>query len=248
MGKRGTRLVQIGQGIIIRENPDYLSLYTQLQDLKGGKNFVVQVKKDRVVANESLKMVIILLFIVLLTISALITLFLLLFYILVYRPISLLNVEIRRISAMYSFQERVSVKGNDEIASLAYSFNKLLTEIENKEKALNSETEMYRLFAERIDDGIILAGPDYSIRYANARASVLLSDYGDLLNWFDIRNFFAKEFQKNITGLIEETQKTDRINFDKTVLRAFGIDETILSSLYQILSSAVYDRVKMKGR
>ncbi len=205
---KNSKNVQIGQGIIIRENPDYLSLYTQLQDLKGGKNFVVQVKKDRVVANESLKMVIILLFIVLLTISALITLFLLLFYILVYRPISLLNVEIRRISAMYSFQERVSVKGKDEIASLAYSFNKLLTEIENKEKALNSETEMYRLFAERIDDGIILAGPDYSIRYANARASVLLSDYGDLLNWFDIRNFFAKEFQKNITGLIEETQKT----------------------------------------
>jgi hypothetical protein len=51
--------------------------------------------------------------------------------------------------------------------------------------------------------------------------------------------------KRGIKTVFEETQKTDRINFDKTVLRAFGIDETILSSLYQILSSAVYDRVKM---
>jgi hypothetical protein len=54
--------------------------------------------------------------------------------------------------------------------------------------------------------------------------------------------------QREIGTVFEEIKKTDRINFDKTVLKAFGIDETILSSLYQILSSAVYDRVTMKER
>jgi hypothetical protein len=46
--------------------------------------------------------------------------------------------------------------------------------------------------------------------------------------------------QREIGTFFEEIKKADRINFDKTVLKAFGIDETILPSLYQILSSAVY--------
>lgn len=54
--------------------------------------------------------------------------------------------------------------------------------------------------------------------------------------------------QREIGTFFEEIKKVDRINFDKTVLKAFGIDETILPSLYQILSSAVYDRVTMKER
>ncbi len=54
--------------------------------------------------------------------------------------------------------------------------------------------------------------------------------------------------KREIETFFEEIKKADRINFDKIVLKAFGIDETILPSLYQILSSAVYDRVTMKER
>lgn len=51
-----------------------------------------------------------------------------------------------------------------------------------------------------------------------------------------------------IGTVFEEIKKVDRIDFDKTVLKAFGINETIISNLYQILSSSVYDRVTMKER
>jgi hypothetical protein len=73
----------------------------------------------------------------------------------------------------------------------------------------------------------------------------------DLLSVTSIREI-KKAFQplklRAIKNIIEEVKQSDRINFDKTVLRAFGIDETILSGLYQILSSAVYDRVTMKEK
>jgi len=63
-----------------------------------------------------------------------------------------------------------------------------------------------------------------------------------------ILNAFRILKKREIGTVFEEIKKTDRINFDKTVLKAFGISETILSSFYQILSSAVYNRVTMKER
>ena len=63
-----------------------------------------------------------------------------------------------------------------------------------------------------------------------------------------IKKAFQPLKARAIKTIFEEVKQTDRINFDKTVLKAFGIDETILNSLYQILSSAVYDRVTMKER
>lgn len=54
--------------------------------------------------------------------------------------------------------------------------------------------------------------------------------------------------KREIETLFEEIKKTDRKHFDKTVLKAFGIDETILTSLYQTLLLAVKDRVTMKEK
>ena len=53
---------------------------------------------------------------------------------------------------------------------------------------------------------------------------------------------------REIETIFAELKKQDRTNFDKVVLRSFGIDEKILPSLYKILSSAVYDRVTMKEK
>lgn len=73
----------------------------------------------------------------------------------------------------------------------------------------------------------------------------------DLLSAKSIKEI-KKAFQPLKTRLIktifDEVKQIDRLNFDKTVLKAFGVDENILPSLYQILSSAVYDRVTMKER
>ena len=63
-----------------------------------------------------------------------------------------------------------------------------------------------------------------------------------------ILNAFQALKQREIGTFFEEITKADRINFDEIVLKAFGIEETILSNLYQILSSAVNDRVTMKER
>jgi hypothetical protein len=53
---------------------------------------------------------------------------------------------------------------------------------------------------------------------------------------------------REIETIFSELKKPDRTNFDKVVLRSYGIDDKILPLLYQILSSAVYDRVTMKQR
>lgn len=63
-----------------------------------------------------------------------------------------------------------------------------------------------------------------------------------------IKSAFQPLKARPIQTIFKELQQADRINFDKTILRAFGIDETILPSLYQILSSVVYDRVIIKER
>jgi hypothetical protein len=64
----------------------------------------------------------------------------------------------------------------------------------------------------------------------------------------EIKKAFQPLKARAIKTIFEEVKQTDRINFDKTILKAFGIDETILKILYQILSSAVNDRVTMKEK
>lgn len=72
----------------------------------------------------------------------------------------------------------------------------------------------------------------------------LLSEQSKL----DIQDAFQPLKERDIQTIGEEIQRADRINFDTVILRTFGIDETILLTLYQILSSAVNDRVTMSER
>lgn len=59
---------------------------------------------------------------------------------------------------------------------------------------------------------------------------------------------FAPLKKRNIGTVYEEIKKEDRIAFDKCILRAYGIDEAILPSLYNMLSASVYERTTMKDR
>lgn len=63
-----------------------------------------------------------------------------------------------------------------------------------------------------------------------------------------ILNAFEPLKQRPIGTIFEEIRMPDRINFDRTILRCYGIDESILESLYQTLASAVDDRVTMKNK
>lgn len=64
----------------------------------------------------------------------------------------------------------------------------------------------------------------------------------------EIKKAFQPLKARNIKTIFEEVKQADRIKFDKTVLKAFGINDSILISLYQILTSSVHDRVTMKEK
>lgn len=73
----------------------------------------------------------------------------------------------------------------------------------------------------------------------------------DLLNdtqKSDILSAFQPLKHREIKTIFEEVQKEDRINFDKTILRSFGIDENLLDSIYSLLTSSVDDRVSMQNK
>ncbi|MFA4850966.1 MAG: N-6 DNA methylase [Bacteroidales bacterium] len=77
---------------------------------------------------------------------------------------------------------------------------------------------------------------------------ILNPDLLDKKAILEIKKAFQPLKAKVIGTVFEELKKQARFNFDKVVLKSFGIDTDIISSLYQILSSAVYDRVTMKDR
>lgn len=54
--------------------------------------------------------------------------------------------------------------------------------------------------------------------------------------------------QRRIKTIFEEIKMDDRINFDKTILRSYGIEESTLENLYQTLISSVNDRVTLKEK
>lgn len=64
----------------------------------------------------------------------------------------------------------------------------------------------------------------------------------------EILEAFAPLKRRPISTIFDEIKMEDRIAFDKTILRSYGINESILNSLYQTLVSAVNDRVTMKAR
>jgi uncharacterized protein (DUF488 family) len=61
----------------------------------------------------------------------------------------------------------------------------------------------------------------------------------------DILTAFEPIKTRKIESVFAEVQKRDRINFDKTILRSFGINENLLDSIYSLLTTSVYDRVSI---
>ena len=73
----------------------------------------------------------------------------------------------------------------------------------------------------------------------------------DLLNdaqKSDVLIAFHPLKHREIEPIFKEVRKADRINFDKTILRCFGINENLLDSIYSLLISSVNDRVSMQNK
>ena len=65
---------------------------------------------------------------------------------------------------------------------------------------------------------------------------------------WNIKTAFHALKNRKIGTIFEELQKSDRLEFDKVVLKSFGIDEKIIPLLYHTLSSAVAKRVTLKEK
>ncbi|GHV48994.1 hypothetical protein FACS1894181_06420 [Bacteroidia bacterium] len=64
----------------------------------------------------------------------------------------------------------------------------------------------------------------------------------------DILTTFQPLKHREIESIFAEVQKADRINFDRTILRSFGIDEKLLDGIYSLLTTSVDDRISMQNR
>jgi hypothetical protein len=64
----------------------------------------------------------------------------------------------------------------------------------------------------------------------------------------DILTSFQPLKHREIKPIFAEVQKQDRINFDKTIMRSFDIDENLLNNIYSLLTTFVNDRVSMQDR
>lgn len=73
----------------------------------------------------------------------------------------------------------------------------------------------------------------------------------DLLNErqkSEIRVAFRPLKNRPIGTIFDEVRKADRVHFDRTILRSFGINENLLDSIYSLLITSVNDRISMQNK
>jgi hypothetical protein len=64
----------------------------------------------------------------------------------------------------------------------------------------------------------------------------------------DVLAAFQPLQKRDVESIFCEVQKQDRINFDKVVLKSFGIDDSLLNGIYSLLVVSVKDRISMQNR
>lgn len=63
-----------------------------------------------------------------------------------------------------------------------------------------------------------------------------------------IKRAFEPLKHRKINSVFEEVNDKDRIKFDQTVFECFGLDKSLLQSIYALLTSAVIDRVTLRKK
>lgn len=64
----------------------------------------------------------------------------------------------------------------------------------------------------------------------------------------EIIEAFEPITRRNVEDIFTEIQRDDRKNFDRTILRCFGIKDSLLGVIYNLLIDAVNNRISMKDR
>ena len=64
----------------------------------------------------------------------------------------------------------------------------------------------------------------------------------------NILSAFQPLKRRQILTIFDEVRMEDRLNFDRTILRSYNIDENLLESFNQMLISLVHDRISMKDK
>jgi hypothetical protein len=64
----------------------------------------------------------------------------------------------------------------------------------------------------------------------------------------EIKKSFEPLKKRDVLDISQEVRQADRIAFDKTIFKAFGIDEKLIRVVYEILTREVKNRVEMKNR
>ena len=63
-----------------------------------------------------------------------------------------------------------------------------------------------------------------------------------------IKTAFEPLKRRKINSIFDEVNDKDRIKFDQTVFECFGLDKSLLQSIYALLTSAVIDRVTLRKK
>lgn len=78
------------------------------------------------------------------------------------------------------------------------------------------------------------------------KSSLLYKVY--LITKYIAVNAFRPLKNRAINSVLDEVTRTDRREFDTTIIKCFGLDENLLDSLYNILITSVSDRVSMSEK
>ena len=63
-----------------------------------------------------------------------------------------------------------------------------------------------------------------------------------------IKTAFEPLKRRKVNSIFDEVNDKDRIKFDQAVFECFGLDKSLLQSIYALLTSAVIDRVTLRKK
>ena len=147
--------------------------YALLRDVYGEPALLLQVRIPREIYAQgitALRYVVASLLIVGVTFSLI---FVFLVERLVLTPLAALSSWVERLGEKRDLSARLEVEGQDELASLARSINRTLSDLEESEKARHESEAQYRNLVERANDGITIV-QDGLLKYVNPRLAEML--------------------------------------------------------------------------
>ncbi len=113
-------------------------------------------------------------------------------------PLSQLNFAVRAIGQKEHREDRVTVKGNDEIAELGRSINDTLDELDASHGALRQSEQKYATLVERSNDGILII-QDSQVTFANSRMAELIGlPENDLLGR-DVIDYISPKYRELVS-------------------------------------------------